>query len=184
MNRHFIALQDDKGGRRGAEFLAHNALLHEVEGSFRVHDLLLDFIKLECRNRQDLVEDAVRRQTQFLGRLAVVRSFGQNEGMSTNLYALISLWRSLEDLSSNKQLDVQTYEASLGELGEAESTDVAYMYALIAWLFLLKVSTFSPGASTCQQMKRGNASEDHLKALSNFNNPKIDLSHNRSSQSL
>ncbi|CAM9719399.1 unnamed protein product, partial [Sphacelaria rigidula] len=97
-----------------------------------------DFIKVECRNRQDLVKDAVSRQTHFLGKLPVVRDFRQNKGLITNLYALIRLWRSLEDLSGNKQLEVETYEASLRDLGEAESTDVANVYALIGGLFLLQ----------------------------------------------
>ncbi|CAM9447561.1 unnamed protein product, partial [Sphacelaria rigidula] len=88
-------------------------------------------INLECRNRRDLVTDAVRRQTQFLGRLSVVRKFDENEGLNENLYALIRLWRSLEELSSNDQLETETYKASLGELGHTKSKDAGYVYTLI-----------------------------------------------------
>ena len=137
-----VELQDDNGARREAEFLVNNALLLKVGDSFRVHDLLLDFIKLECRSRQGLVNDAVRRQAHFLGRLPVLRDFDGNDGLNANYYALIRLWRSLEELSGNKQLEVETYEASLGELGQAESTDLADAYALIGGLYNLQVSSW------------------------------------------
>ncbi|CAM9482616.1 unnamed protein product, partial [Sphacelaria rigidula] len=129
--------KDDESAKENADYLAQNALLHEVEGSFFVHDLLLDFIKLECRSeeRHGLVEDAVGRQAQYLSRLSVVWEFFNNEGLSTDVYALGRLWWSLEELAGNEQLQVERYRASLGELGRAESTDVADAYALIGTLF-------------------------------------------------
>ena len=102
-----------------------------------MHDLLSDFIKLECRSedRHRLVEDAVGRQAQYLSRLSVVREFKKNKGLSTDEYALSRLWQSLEELSDNEQLEVETYRASLEELGRAESEDVADAYALIGGLY-------------------------------------------------
>lgn len=139
-----ISLQDDESAKENADYLAQNALLHEVEGSFFVHDLLLDFIKLECRSeeRHGLVEDAVGRQAQYLSRLSVVREFFNNEGLSTDVYALGRLWWSLEELAGNEQLQVERYRASLGELGRAESTDVADAYALIGTLFYRQVGSW------------------------------------------
>ncbi|CAM9102671.1 unnamed protein product, partial [Sphacelaria rigidula] len=127
--------KDEEGAKQEAEFLARSALLHEVEGFFYVHDLLLDFIKLECksRGRHEVVENAVRRQTQYLGMLSVIREMNV-----TNVYALIHVWWSLEELSGNEQLEVERYRASLEELGGAESADVAEVYALIGALFRLQ----------------------------------------------
>lgn len=113
-----------------------------MEKSFRLHDLLLDFVRLECRSRQELVEGAIRRQTQYLGRISVARNFDENRGPDTNLYALIRLWRSLEELSGNTQLEVETYRASLRELDLAESTDVGDGYVLIGKLLHLQVGSW------------------------------------------
>ena len=137
-----VALQDIEGAKKEVEFLVDNALLHEVDGSFYVHDLLLDFIKLKCTSKgmRRLVEDSVLRQTQYLGRLSVVLEFYVSESLSTNRYALIRLWRSLEELSGNKQLEVETYRASLGEFGRAESREVTDVHHLIGSLFYLHVS--------------------------------------------
>lgn len=140
--RYHIKSQDVELAKIGAEFLAQNALLREVEGFFYVPDLLLDFIKMKCRSEgmHSLVEDAVRRQAKYLSQPSVVREFEENEGLGTNLYSLTRLWRSLEELSGNDQLEVETYRDRLREVGEAESTDVADMHALIGRLFHLEVS--------------------------------------------
>ena len=47
-----------------AEFFAGSSLLEEVDGSFLLHDLLLDFIALKCQGENALVEEALERQNQ------------------------------------------------------------------------------------------------------------------------
>lgn len=140
----YISLQDDRSAKRGADFLAQNALLYEAEGSFFVHDLVLDFIKIECTSaeKHELVKDAVRRQTRYLSRPSVVWEFDKREGLntvSTDTYALIRLWRSLEELSGNEHLEVERYTASLGEVGQAESTEVADAHERIGKLLFRQV---------------------------------------------
>ncbi|CAM9231963.1 unnamed protein product, partial [Sphacelaria rigidula] len=166
--------KDDKGAQNEADFLAQNTLLHEAEGSFYVHDLLLDFIKLECKGkeRHELVEGAVGRQTRYLSRLSVVRKFKENEGLSTDVYALIRLWRSLEELSGNEQLGVERYRASLLELGRAETTDVADAYALIGGLFRLqgKFSEAECLYERCQAIREIVFDSEHLDVATALHN--------------
>lgn len=56
-----------------ADFFVSSSLLQEVDGSFRLNDLLLDFIRIKCQGEELLVAEAVERQSQYLGRLAVLR---------------------------------------------------------------------------------------------------------------
>ena len=122
-----------------AEFLVGNSLLQEVDGSFRLHDLLLDFIALRCQGENVLVEQAVERQSQHLGELAVLRGYSDKGELLEGFYALIRLWRKLVELSDNKQLEVDAYNASLGQLGGNQSEDVAYVFWAVGRLFELQV---------------------------------------------
>eukprot|EP00752_Nemacystus_decipiens_P017370 g15565.t2 len=130
--------KDHRGARKEAEFFVGSSLLEEVDGSFRLHDLLLDFIKMKCRGEDTLVEDAVQRQSRHLGELAVVRGYSDKGELLGGFYSLIALWRKLIELSHNEQLEVDAYNASLGELGEDQSGDTAYDFWAVGKLFDLQ----------------------------------------------
>eukprot|EP00903_Cladosiphon_okamuranus_P006464 g6324.t1 len=132
--------QDHRGARKEAEVFASNSLLQEVGDSFRLHDLLLDFIAIKCQGEDALVEEAVKRQSQYLGRLAVLRGYANNGKFLKGLYSLIGLWRKLNDLGGNGRLEVATYSASLGELRGDESEDAAHVFWAVGRLLGLQES--------------------------------------------
>lgn len=132
-------MQDNRGARKEADFLVGNSLLQEVDGSFRLHDLLLDFIAMRCQGEDALIKGAVGHQSQYLGRLTVVRDYSDNEELLQGFYSLIGLWRKLIELSGNEQLEMDAYNASLGELGEDESEDTSHVFWAVGRLFELQV---------------------------------------------
>ena len=135
----YIFLQDNRGAKRAADLFVSISLLQEVDGSFRLHDLLLDFVRIKSHGEDALVTEAVERQSVYLGRLDVLRAYhGQGEA-NEGLYALIGLWRKLTELSGNQRREVDVYHRSLRELGYDESTDTAFMYRDVGRLFQLKV---------------------------------------------
>ena len=134
-------LQDHRGTRKEAEFLVGNSLLQEVDGFFRLHDLLLDFIGNQCQSEDALVKEAVGRQSRYLGRLAVLQGYSDNGESREGFYSLIGLWRKLIELSGNKRLEVDTYYASLGELGADESEDTANVFGAVGRLFEFQVGS-------------------------------------------
>lgn len=54
-----------------------NSLLQEVDGSFRLHDLLLDFISIKCQGEDALIEGVVKSQSQYLGKLGVLQGYSE-----------------------------------------------------------------------------------------------------------
>lgn len=112
-----------------------------MDGSFRLHDLLLDFIRIKCQGEHLLVAEAVERQSQYLGRLAVLRGYYDKGESLEGFYSLIVLWRKLTKLSGNEQREVDVYHASLGELGEDKSTGTADAFAAVGSLFDLEVGS-------------------------------------------
>lgn len=105
---------------------------------------MLDFVRIECDSREwkSLVAGAVERQKQYLGRLAVLQRYRHvGEHLHTDVYALASLWRSLEELAGTDLL-TETYIASLAKLGRAETEGVAHAYSAVADFFLQTVSIF------------------------------------------
>lgn len=118
-----------------AAMLVDNSLLHEAGGSFRLHDLLLDLMKIMCRDENALIAEAVGRPSQYLGNLQVLLGYCKTR----KLYSLMGLWQSLFKLSDNEQLDVDAYGKSLGELGEDEPAIVAYILSALRHLFIHQV---------------------------------------------
>ena len=108
--------QDDLGTVKEADFLVGRSLLQKAPGGdYIFHDLMLDFVRMECDcgELEGLVKEALERQRKYLGRLAVLRRYGDvGEHLHTGLYALMSLWRSLEELSGTDRLG-ETYNESL-----------------------------------------------------------------------
>ena len=135
----YIFLQDNRGAKRAADLFVSISLLQEVDGSFRLHDLLLDFVRIKSHGEDALVTEAVERQSMYLGRLDVLRAYHDQGETLGGLYSLISLWRKLTELSGNQRREVDVYNRSLRELGDDESADTADMYQDVAWLFRLQV---------------------------------------------
>lgn len=136
-------LQDKKGAREEADSLTSKSLLQDVGGGgYRVHDLVLDFVKIKIKADVEMVKKVTALQAHFLGRLDVLKSYENPEHGAGNqgLLVLDSLWRSVEKLSQDPGLEVASYRASLGELGSCEATaDLANSYSSVGFLFNIQV---------------------------------------------
>lgn len=138
-----LILQDVEGARDEAEALASKCLLQDMGGGqYRVHDLLLDFVKIRIKAYDGMVEVATTLQAQYLGRLDVVEGYKNPEhgAGEQGLFFLDALWRSVENLSGDSELEIASYRASLGELESSEATaDLANSYSSVGLLFNLQV---------------------------------------------
>lgn len=101
---------------------------------YRVHDLLLDFAR--CRIQQASLEKAVMCQAQYLSRLDVVYSYVDEIFNVDGFYPLLALWRSVEMLSDNPQLQVEAYRASLRESEEDIMTEASDRFVVARLLFM------------------------------------------------
>ncbi|CAN0119504.1 unnamed protein product, partial [Ectocarpus sp. 4 AP-2014] len=139
MLRNLWEIEDAEGTRDDAEGLVSKCLLHAVgSGGYRVHDLVLEFAKTSIRAEKDTVEKATALQAQYLRRLEVLESYGDPEHSAGDqgLFFLDALWRSVEKLSGDPELEVASYRASLGELESCEATTaVATSYCSVGFLF-------------------------------------------------
>eukprot|EP00752_Nemacystus_decipiens_P005175 g4696.t1 len=134
---------EDTGGTRDeAERLASKCLLQNVGGGgYRVHDLVLDFVKIKIKADTKTVAKATALQARFLGRLDVLKGYTNPEHGAGNqgLFGLGALWRSVEKLSGDSELEVASYSTSLGELESCEATTaVAFCYSSVGYLFKLQ----------------------------------------------
>ena len=126
-----------------------------MEGAFRLHDLLLDFIAIKSQGEDSLIKEAVARQAKHLGDLAVLRYYsGIGEYKLEGLYSLIRLWRKLVDLSGSEQLEVDAYNTSLGELGEDASTGAANAHSAAGRLLELQVPSIHQRVPVCRRLLR------------------------------
>ena len=136
-------LQDAGGTREEAEGLVSKCLLQDMgRDGYRVHDLILEFVKIKMKADAEMLKKATALQAQYLRRLDVLKSYGDPEHGAgrQGLFFLDALWRSVEKLSGNFGLEVASYRASLGELESYEATaEVASFYALVGILFKLQV---------------------------------------------
>lgn len=110
-----------------------------MDDSFRLHDLLLDFIAIKCQGENALVEETVKRQSQYLSRPAVLQGYFEKGEFLAGLDSLIGLWRTLDEMCGNERLEVDAYNASLGELGESETEDAAHVFWAAGRLFETQV---------------------------------------------
>lgn len=121
----------------------NKCLLQDLGGDgYRVHDLVLEFVKNNIKEDADMVEKATAMQAQHLRRMDVVKgyTFSEHGACNQGLYVLGALWRSAEELSGDPGLEVASYRASLGELDSCEATvDVAECYSFVERLFYLQV---------------------------------------------
>ncbi|CAM9752024.1 unnamed protein product [Ectocarpus sp. 6 AP-2014] len=139
MLRNLWEIEDAEGTHAEAEGLVSKCLLHAVGGGgYRMHDLVLDFAKTSIRAEEENVKRATVLQAQYLGRLDVLESYGDPEhgAGDQGIFFLDALWRSVEKLSGDPQLEVASYRASLGELESGEATEaVARSCSSVGFLF-------------------------------------------------
>lgn len=140
---HFFDGQDTGGTQEEAEGLVGKCLLQDVGGGgYRVHDLVLDFVKIKIKADGEMVKKATTLQAHFLGRLDVLKGYNSPEHGAGNqgLFVLDALWRSVEQLSGDPELEVASYSTSLGELESCEATtEVARSYWDVGVLFNIQV---------------------------------------------
>ena len=137
-----MSLQDEESTREEAEGLANKCLLQDTGGAYRVHDLVLDFVKMKISAHGEMLAKATALQAQFLGRLDVVRSYHVRDGGTGDqgLLLLIALWRWVEKLSGDPGLEMSSYRATLGEVELCEATaSVASFFHSLGCLYILQV---------------------------------------------
>eukprot|EP00903_Cladosiphon_okamuranus_P022363 g20568.t1 len=168
--------EDTGGTREEAEGLVSKCLLQDVGGGgYRVHDLVLDFVKIKIKADVKMVEEATTLQARFLGRLDVLKGYAHPEHGAGNqgLFALDALWRSVEMLSGNPMLEVASYSTSLGELESCEATtDVASSYSSVGFFFNIqgKFSEAEPLYERCQAIEEKVLGPDHPSLATTLNN--------------
>ncbi|CBJ32852.1 NB-ARC and TPR repeat-containing protein-likely pseudogene [Ectocarpus siliculosus] len=142
MLRNLWEIGDAESTRDEAEGLVSKCLLHAVGGGggggYRVHDLVLEFAKTGIRAEKEALEKATSLQAQYLGRLDVLKSYGNPEhgAGDQGLFFLDALWRSVKTLSGDPELEVASYRASLGGLKSCEATEaVARSCGSVGFLF-------------------------------------------------
>ena len=142
-------LKDAEGTREEDEGLVSKCLLQDMErGGYRVHDLILEFVKIKIKGDAEISKKDTALQAQYLRRLDVLKSYGDPEHGAgrQGLFFLYALWRSVEKLSGDPGLEVASYRASLGELESCEATaEVASCYARVGFLSNLQVGHVFPG---------------------------------------
>eukprot|EP00752_Nemacystus_decipiens_P013900 g12339.t1 len=134
--------EDTGGTREEAEGLVSKCLLQDVGGGgYRVHDLVLDFVKVKIKADVEMVKKATTLQAHFLARLDVLQGYENPEHGAGNqgLFMLGTLWRSVEQLCGDPQLEVASYSTSLAALESCEATaEVARSYASVGFLFYMQ----------------------------------------------
>eukprot|EP00752_Nemacystus_decipiens_P017213 g15421.t2 len=168
--------EDIRGTRDEAEGLVAKCLLQDVGGGgYRVHDLVLNFVKIKIKADVKMVEKITALQAHFLGRLDVLKSYENPEHGAGNqgLFVLDSLWRSVEKLSGDSKLEVASYSASLGALESCEATtDVACSYSSVAFLFNIqgKYKQADPLYVRVLEILGATVGEEHPDYASTLNN--------------
>ena len=130
--------QDREDCRDAARGLIDRSLLQAVGSSdYRVHDLLLDFVKDSVKPAP--LKRAASRQAKYLGRLDVVNRFATEGTCQEGLYSLMALWRPVERLSSNPRVQVDAYRAHFELLVEEKHEDVAFCHWAVGRLLEIEV---------------------------------------------
>ncbi|CAM9419352.1 unnamed protein product [Scytosiphon promiscuus] len=142
MLRNLWEVEDLQGAEEEAESFVGKCLLQDAGGgAYRVHDLLLEYVKVKIKADGERVKKAAKLQAWYLGRLDVVRGYEDPEqgAGGKGLFALDALWRSAEALSGDPGLQVASYSASLGELEACKATEeAASAFACVGHLFDLQ----------------------------------------------
>ncbi|CAM9750163.1 unnamed protein product, partial [Ectocarpus fasciculatus] len=98
--------------------LVDQSMLQPAGDAFRVHDLVLLFLKpkLKADPSQPI---ATSRVAEYLGQLKVLRRYFKAEATSDGRYSLMALWRTVEDLADESQVAAVYMNNLQGVLEEA-----------------------------------------------------------------
>lgn len=97
--------------------LVDQSMLQPAEDAFRVHDLVLRFLKLKLRADPGR-PTATYRAAEYLGQLRVLQGyFGAGETIG-GVYSLVTLWRSLENLAEEIHV-ASAYSKTLDGVSES-----------------------------------------------------------------
>lgn len=131
--------QDLEETRDEARGLVSRSLLQVVAEGYRLHDLLLDFVRDRIGSKA--LRKATSLQTKFLGRLYVVVACMTPVAASEwSLYSLIALWGALEQISEDGELCIRTYNSCLLEPEKQQaSEEVRLCVQSVGNLFRAKV---------------------------------------------
>lgn len=91
----------------GTSILVDHCLLQAVEGGYRLHDLVLEYLQLIIKMDPPLAKAASSRQAQYLGRLDVLLEYKAGEFSAGGVYSLVALWNSVKSLDGG--VDVGGY---------------------------------------------------------------------------
>ncbi|CAM9160206.1 unnamed protein product [Choristocarpus tenellus] len=83
-----------------AQLLVGHALLLSLENGYRIHDMVLDFLKFNIGRDSEIVATATSRQAQYLGRLEVLHKYALGGQVIGEMDSLLALWDSVESLSA------------------------------------------------------------------------------------
>lgn len=141
---HGALLQESGDAEILVGHLTDKCLLQQVVAGkvYRIHDLILDFAKVELCKSKELLSVAAARQARYLGRLSVVRGYASAGETLEGFYSLIALWRSIHSLSGDTQLEVEAYHDSLGQLeGGTATAETSFIFQAVGRLLQLQVQT-------------------------------------------
>ncbi|CAN0257518.1 unnamed protein product, partial [Pylaiella littoralis] len=142
MLRNLWQTEDTQGARDEAECLVSKCLLQDMGGGVhRVHDLVLEFVTSRIKADVEVAEEAITLQAQYLARAEVVEGYRNPEHGASDqgLFFLDALWRSVEKLSGDSELEVRSYRTSLRESESCGATiHTAEFYSSVARLLLIQ----------------------------------------------
>ncbi|CAM9564029.1 unnamed protein product [Laminaria digitata] len=153
--------------------LVDKSLVKAVEQSYCLHDLVLDFAKDELRKLRGNVQLVTSLQAQYLGTISVLEDYARAGEVLRGFHALMALWRSLEDLSGDKQLQVSTYGLNLKALEGSEPTaDVGYTNWAAGRLLELqgKYAEAEPLYERSQAVHEKRQGQEHADVATSLNN--------------
>lgn len=78
-------------------------MLQPTGDAFRVHDLVLGFLKLKLK-ADPRRPTATGRIVEYLGKLKVLQGYAEAGETSDGVYSLMALWRSVEDLAEESHV--------------------------------------------------------------------------------
>ena len=137
-------LQDVSDVKTGAVFLEDRCLLQVVKEKYRLHDLVLEYLRTAIKMDEDLEIKASSRQARFLSRIEVLRRYSAGDQWSSSggLYSLVALWTAAKKLDRSLMVEV-FYRTSLK--GVTEINDVQDVGRLLSHLVSLIVNSLTFG---------------------------------------
>ena len=125
--------------KTGATVLVDRCLLQVVKEEYRLHDLVLEYLRMAVKLYEELGIKASLRQARFLSRIEVLRRYSAGDKWlsSSGIYSLVALWSRVMKLDRSLVVE-EFYKISLRGVTEIEDMQNA------GDLFRLLVSFSTP----------------------------------------